>query len=1035
MKTAHTKGNSPRAAGSPRQRPGFIGLFSLSALNTGTLTDRLFQTSPLRWRLKGPPRWLLLWLVVILLATSAIVYEVRTSVLQSRLLFYWASHANYDVAAGPSSSIVFPEKGPFDLRLGYSNIPDFQRRLESKGFQVAEQARFSPILKQTARWGITPPYREPASGGLAILSAEGLALYEASVPGPLFQTFDDIPPLVITALLFMENRELGSVGSGVSANPVLEWDRLAKAGLYYAGNKLGLPLRMEGGSTLATQLEKYRHSPGGRTASATDKIRQITAASLKVYKSGVDTRKARHEIILDYLNTVPLAAAPGYGEVNGLGQGLKAWFGEGLEDMSIALKTPGITPEKALAFKRVLTLLAAVRAPSYYLLQNRADLETRVVRYINLMAGSHLIDVAFAHELEKTPVNFQTQSPSPVAFSAQQKTSNSIRIELLNLLGLHSLYDLDRLDLQVKSTLDGALQKEIAQLFNKLRAPEFLRTQGLLQDRLLSLGDPDEVIYSLLLYERTPQGNLLRVQTDSLEQPLDINEGIKLELGSTAKLRTLAHYLELVAELYYNRAGMGSDSGPRDPITSWTREKLRKNPQLSLEELLQLALDRTYSASPHEAFFTGGGLHTFGNFDSKDNGKILSIREATWRSTNLVFIRLMRDLVRFHEARLPYDSAAVLADPANADRHGLLKEAAEVEEKQHLFQAYRNYRGLAPEVMIERLLGKRSKSPRHLTIAFLAWNSGPPENLERALTNWLQLRGVTVGPDEVRRLVRAYGNPHLNLKDYGYLLGRHPLELWCIGQLLREPGVPWNYLWERSQSAREIASSWLYQTRHRRAQEIRLRVRIEQDAFLRMTPYWQRLGFPFDRLIPSYATAIGNSSDRPAALAELMGIILNDGRNRPILQLEELRFARGTPYHTSLKPSPQPAAQVMPPAVARALKAVLAGVVNQGTARRLADAFSSPDGTPIMAGGKTGSGDNRFKSFGRSGGVVSSRAVNRTATFAFYVGDRYFGVISASVLGKKADRYRFTSALPVTILKLLAPALNERLASRQTFPG
>jgi membrane peptidoglycan carboxypeptidase len=187
----------------------------------------------------------------------------------------------------------------------------------------------------------------------------------------LFQTFDQIPPLVVPALLFMENRELGSEPSDLSANPVLEWDRLAKAGLSYAGSKLGLPIRMEGGSTLATQLEKYRHSLGGRTASAVDKLRQITGASLKVYRSGIDTRTARREIILDYLNTVPLAAAPGYGEVNGLGQGLQAWFGVSLEEVRNALQAPTTTPDKVQAFKRVLTLLAAVRLPVITCLKTR----------------------------------------------------------------------------------------------------------------------------------------------------------------------------------------------------------------------------------------------------------------------------------------------------------------------------------------------------------------------------------------------------------------------------------------------------------------------------------------------------------------------------------------------------------------------------------------------------------------------------------------------------------------------------------------
>jgi hypothetical protein len=53
--------------------------------------------------------------------------------------------------------------------------------------------------------------------------------------------------------------------------------------------------------------------------------------------------------------------------------------------------------------------------------------------------------------------------------------------------------------------------------------------------------------------------------------------------------------------------------------------------------------------------------------------------------------------------------------------------------------------------------------------------------------------------------------------------------------------------------------------------------------------------------------------------------------------------------------------------------------------------------------------------------------INRTATFVFYVGDRYYGVLTAVVLGKDAGAFRFTSALPVSVLKLLAPSLNERL--------
>ena len=121
------------------------------------------------------------------------------------------------------------------------------------------------------------------------------------------------------------------------------------------------------------------------------------------------------------------------------------------------------------------------------------------------------------------------------------------------MLWVRGFYDLDSLDLEVKTTIDAALQNEVIQLFNNLKSPEFLRAEGLRQERFLSQGHPKQMIYCLLLFETAPQGNLLRVQTDNLEQPLDINERIKMELDRTAKLRTPAHYLELVASLYDDR--------------------------------------------------------------------------------------------------------------------------------------------------------------------------------------------------------------------------------------------------------------------------------------------------------------------------------------------------------------------------------------------------------------------------------------------------------------------------------------------------
>lgn len=410
------------------------------------------------------------------------------------------------------------------------------------------------------------------------------------------------------------------------------------------------------------------------------------------------------------------------------------------------------------------------------------------------------------------------------------------------------------------------------------------------------------------------------------------------------------------------------------------------------------------------------------NFDSLDNSRILTVRVALQRSTNLVFIRLMRDLVRYHEARLPYDAATVLSNVNDPKRRTMLVEEAEDEVKAILFQAYRFYRGLPADAIVKRLLGSRSQPARRHAILFFAWNQGGDE---QALAGWLN-QYYPVSPDEVLRLYRAYSNPRLNLADFGYLLSLHPLRVWCAGELARKPDMTWDELLRRSGVARRISYAWLFHPRNRRAQDLRLRIRIEKDAFSRMTPYWRRLGFPFEHLVPTYATAIGNSSDRPSALAELMGIIVNDGVRRATFSLRTLRFASSTPYETVLAPRLTSREQVMEPAVARTLKSTLTEVVEVGTASRLKGAFVSPDGKALQVGGKTGSGDNRYKTFNRYGNETSSRAVNRTAAFVFYIGERYYGVITTFVRGREAAGYHFTSALPVTALKLLAPVINSR---------
>jgi membrane peptidoglycan carboxypeptidase len=954
-------------------------------------------------------------------------HELRTSSIQSWLLSRYAASLSYEIKPGASSSIAFPRGGPFDTQRGYPRLGEFSRRLKSAGYTVVEQARQSAGMVRFVRWGVTPPYREQPVAGLVVHDFKGNALYDARPRDVLFPDFDDIPPLIVNTLLFLENRELTSP-TGPGSNPAIDWPRLGKAGGLYVARGVGFPVRSEGGSTLAVQLEKYRHSDSGRTASPLDKLRQLTAASLRAYRDGPDSTASRREIVLDYLNTMPLAAAPGYGEVHGIGNGLRAWFDLDLEIVAEALAAPA-GAARADAYKHVLALLYAVRAPTRYLVEEPSLLEKKIDAYGDLLLKAGVIDRDLYRALRDIPLRFGGRVDQPAIDFAERRASTAIREDVRRLLGVRSLYEMDRLHLEIDSSIDGPLQEAATRLFRQLGDKAFVDARGLRAERLLLTGDPRRVVYSLLLFERTPAGNLLRVQADNLDRPFDINSGMKLDLGSTAKLRTLTHYLEVVAGLHEELAALDSEAlgrraaESRDPITRWAAETLSKEPTLDLDAFLTQALARKYPAHPYEAFFTGGGMHSFENFDREDNGRVLQVHEALAHSTNLVFVRLMRELVRFHEARLPYDAQAVLADPDHPERRRMLEETADRESRQYLARSFAKYQGLESSLVLKRLLGERVHSSRHLAMVFFAWYPGGDAE---GLQQWSDALGHPVTADDTVKLVKAYGSQKLTLLDYGYLLGRHPLEVWCAGEMTRSPAVTWDELMARSGEPRKLASTWLLQERQRHPQDLRVRIQIEQDAFARMTPYWRRLGFPFEQLVPSYATAIGSSADRPAALAELMGIIANDGVRRPTMSIQTLRFAADTPYHTVFQPAPASGERVLAVPVARALRRVLAEVVESGTARRVAGAFKEPGGKPIVVGGKTGSGDNRFDTFAGRGRLISSRPVSRTAAFAFYIGDRYFGIITASVAGKAAGQYQFTSALPLTVLRIFAPEINAR---------
>jgi hypothetical protein len=120
---------------------------------------------------------------------------------------------------------------------------------------------------------------------------------------------------------------------------------------------------------------------------------------------------------------------------------------------------------------------------------------------------------------------------------------------------------------------------------------------------------------------------------------------------------------------------------------------------------------------------------------------------------------------------------------------------------------------------------------------------------------------------------------------------------------------------------------------------------------------------------------------------------------------------------------PSPPERVMAPEVAETIRQALLGVAKNGTANGLLGAYSDVNGAPMPVGGKTGTGDNRLETFASGGSVTSSHPVDRTATFVFFLGDRFYGTVTAYIAGPQAGHYDFTSALAVQVLRVLEPVL------------
>ena len=273
--------------------------------------------------------------------------------------------------------------------------------------------------------------------------------------------------------------------------------------------------------------------------------------------------------------------------------------------------------------------------------------------YLRLLAEKGIISPSLRDQALAATLHFRTElPPSPAVSYVGNKATDRLRAKLVSVLHLPDLYALDRLDLTSYATVDTPAQKQITDVLEGLRDPAYDRSLGLVGKQLLGEGSsPARVAWSVVLYERGADQNYLRVHADSLDEPSDINSGARLQLGSTAKLRTLVTYLNVIDELHgrlapFSRKDLlaiaATAKTEDDALTNRAANYLANVHDRSLKPMIDAAMQRHYSGSP-QAFFTGGGVHAYANFEKWEDHSMPSVADGFAHSINNVFIRMIRD--------------------------------------------------------------------------------------------------------------------------------------------------------------------------------------------------------------------------------------------------------------------------------------------------------------------------------------------------------------------------------------------------------
>jgi membrane peptidoglycan carboxypeptidase len=297
---------------------------------------------------------------------------------------------------------------------------------------------------------------------------------------------------------------------------------------------------------------------------------------------------------------------------------------------------------------------------------------------------SGVISAQLRDAARASALHYRVSLPPPLQVPFMgNKATDWLQTELLSLLDVQTVWSLSRYDLPASSSIDSAAQQRVTDVLTRLRDPAYDQSLGLVGKLTLTSGNnPAFINWSFVLYARGAGANYVGIHADSLNEPFDINSGAKLQLGSTAKLRTMITYFDIMTALHSELAPLPAATLQHigvtapDTLTRWAARYFVTASDRGLKLMLDAAMQRTYSASP-VTFFTGGGNNGFDNFEHWEDSLVPTVAYAFQNSINCVFVQLIRDTRDYYVTQSGVNETHLLSNPHDPARAAYLRRAGD----------------------------------------------------------------------------------------------------------------------------------------------------------------------------------------------------------------------------------------------------------------------------------------------------------------------------------------------------------------------